>query len=162
MVPILINDTGRWLDRFSQALDRWESILNQVQSDFIVGDYDNISNLCDVGEEIHATIQTCKEEREKLLLQATSLGYFAHSLKDLSVQLDSKWPALWTHRMANLEFQLNRIQQLSMGLWVIAFQSKSFVTELLLILATGTTERATYSPDESHSHEGGFLVNEAA
>lgn len=49
-----------------------------------------------------------------------------------------------------------------MGLWVIAFQSKSFVTELLLILATGSTERATYSPEELHSLEGGFLINEAA
>jgi hypothetical protein len=49
-----------------------------------------------------------------------------------------------------------------MGLWVTAFQSKSYVTELLLILATGTTERATYSPNESQAQEGGFLIDEAA
>ena len=162
MVPILINDTGRWMDRFSEVLDRWESILNQVQSNFIVGDYSNISNLSEVGEEIHATIQSCKDERQQLLRHAKSLGYSVHSLKELSVQLDTQWPALWTHRIANLEFQLNRIQQLSMGLWVTAFQSKSLITELLLILSTGTMKRATYSPNESDSYEGGFLINEAA
>ena len=162
MIPKLINDTGLWLDQFSEVLERWESILNQVQSDFISGDYSNIAILSEVGVGIHARIQSCKDERHQLLRYAKSLGYFVHSLKDLSVQLDTQWPALWTHRIANLEFQLNRIQQLSMGLWVTAFQSKSFITELLLILSTGTKERATYSPNESHSYEGGFLINEAA
>jgi len=162
MVPILINDTSRWLDRFSEVLERWESILEQVQADFIVGDYSNIARLCSVGERIHAEIQSCKVEREQLLFQAKSSGYLAHGLRELSIQMDSQWPALWSRRLSNLEHQLNRIQQLSMSLWVTAFQSKSFVTELLLILATGSTDRATYAPSELHSHEGGFLVDEAA
>jgi hypothetical protein len=162
MIPILISDTGRWLDRFSEVLDRWESTLELVQENYLLGDYTEIASLSQLGESIHAEIQSCKDEREQLLVGAKSLGYFAHSLRELSVQLDSQWPALWSHRIANLEHQLNRIQQLSMSLWVTAFQSKSFVTELLLILATGTMERATYSPNESHSHEGGFLINEAA
>ncbi len=150
------------MDRFSDVLERWESILDQVQADFIVGDYSNIARLCSVGESIHAEIERCKEDREQLLLQAKGNGYFAHSLRDLSVQLDTQWPALWSHRLSHLEHQLNRIQQLSMSLWVTAFQSKSFVTELLLVLATGSTDRATYSPNESYSHEGGFLIDEAA
>ena len=162
MIPILISDTGRWLDRFSEVLDRWESTLELVQESYLLGDYTQIASLSEVGENIHAEIQSCKDEREQLLVGAKSLGYFAHSLKELSVQLDSQWPALWSHRVANLEHQLNRIQQLSMSLWVTAFQSNSFVSELLLILATGKMERATYSPNESHSHEGGFLINEAA
>jgi len=162
MIPILINDTGRWLDRFSEVLDRWESILNQVQADYIVGDYSNIAKLSSASESIHAEIQRCKDDRKELLRLATDLGFGTHSLKGLSVQLDSQWPALWTHRIANLEHQVSRIQQLSMGLWVTAFQSKSYVTELLLILATGTTERATYSANESHAQEGGFLIDEAA
>ena len=162
MIPILISDTGRWLDRFSEVLDRWESTLELVQENFMLGEYSQIASLSQVGENIHAEIQSCKDDREQLLVGAKSLGYFAHSLRELSVQLDSQWPALWSHRIANLEYQVNRIQQLSMSLWVTAFQSKSFVTELLLILATGNMERATYSPNESHSHEGGFLINEAA
>jgi len=127
-----------------------------------MGDYSNIQRLGPIGEGIHAEIQSCKDDREQLLVSAKSLGYFAHSLKELSVQLDSKWPALWSHRISNLEHQLNRIQQLSMSLWVTAFQSKSFVSELLLILSTGDMERATYAPNESQSHEGGFLIDEAA
>jgi hypothetical protein len=162
MVPILINDTGRWLDRFSEVLDRWESILDQVQADYLVGDYSNIARLCSVGEGIHTEVQGCKRDREQLLKSAKNLGYGAHSLKDMSIQLDSQWPALWTRRISNLEHQLNRIQQLSMSLWVTAFQSKSFVTEMLLILATGSVDQATYSPNETTSREGGFLINEAA
>jgi len=162
MIPTLISDTGRWLDRFSEVLDRWESILDQVQADYLVGDYANIARLSKIGEGIHAEIEGCKNDRKELLANAKGMGFYAHSLRELSIQVDSQWPALWTHRITNLELQLNRIQQLSMSLWVTAFQSKSFVTEMLLILATGTTDRATYAPNESHSHEGGFLINEAA
>ena len=162
MIPNLISDTGRWLDRFSEVLERWETLLDQVQADFLVGDYSNIQRLSPIGEGIHAEIQICKDEREQLLVSAKSLGYFAHSLRELSVQMDSKWPALWSHRISNLEHQVNRIQQLSMSLWVTAFQSKSCVSELLLILSTGSIDRATYAPNESHSLEGGFLINEAA
>ena len=150
------------MDRFSEVLDRWESILNQVQADYLNGDYSNIAKLSSTSESLHAEIQSCKDDRQALLQLAATLGFGTHSLKGLSVQLDSQWPALWTHRIANLEHQVNRIQQLSMGLWVTAFQSKSYVTELLLILATGTMERATYSQNESHTQEGGFLIDEAA
>ena len=150
------------MDRFSEVLDRWELILNQVQADYIVGDYANIAKLSAESESIHAEIQSCRDDRQALLRHATNLGFGTHSLRGLSVQLDSQWPALWTHRIANLEHQVNRIQQLSMGLWVTAFQSKSYVTELLLILATGSIERATYSPNEPHTQEGGYLIDEAA
>lgn len=162
MVPILINDTGRWLDQFSEVLERWESILNDIQEAYLLGDYQKISELCPQGELVHQQVQDCKQERQQLLSRATEFGYRAASLRELSVQLDGLWPALWTLRIGKLEHQLNRIQQLSMGLWVTAFQSKSYVSELLLILSTGKAEAATYSPGESHSLEGGFLINEAA
>jgi hypothetical protein len=162
MVPVLIHDTGRWLNRFTEVLASWESMLNEVQAAYLMGDYHKIAELCPAGEDIHIEIQACKEERLGLLSQASTMGYNANSLKTLAVQLDSQWPALWTHRIANLELQLHRIQQLSMTLWISAFQSKSFVSELLLILSTGKSDTATYSPNESHSLEGGFLINEAA
>jgi hypothetical protein len=162
MVPVLINDTGRWLDRFTEVLGRWESILNSVQEAYLLGNYEQIAQLCPVGESIHEEIQAARAERQELLRSANALGYVVTSLRELGTQLDSQWPALWTHRITNLELQLNRIQQLSVSLWISAFQSKSFVSELLLILSTGNPDSATYAPNEAHSLEGGFLINEAA
>jgi len=162
MVPVLIHDAGQWLDRFSHALDRWEAILNSIQETYLLGEHSQIFVLCLDGEAIHQEIEECKSQREQLLQDAGAMGYSPRSLRDLSIQLDSQWPALWTHRISNLELQLDRIQQLSMSMWVTAFQSKSYVAEMLMILATGKSESATYSPGESYSHEGGFLVNEAA
>jgi len=162
MVPVLIHDAGQWLDRFSHALDRWEAILNSIQETYLLGEHSQIFVLCLDGEAIHQEIEECKSQREQLLKDAEAMGYSPRSLRDLSIQLDSQWPALWTHRISNLELQLDRIQQLSMSMWVTAFQSKSYVAEMLMILATGKSESATYSPGESYSHEGGFLVNEAA
>lgn len=162
MVPVLINDTGRWLDRFTEVLVRWESMLNDVQEAYLLGDYVRIAELCPAGEDIHLEVRSCQLARQELLENALNLGYHVKTLRELSVQLDSQWPALWTLRLAELELQVSRIQQLSMTMWVSAFQSKSFVTEMLLILSTGKSDTATYSPNESYSLEGGFLVNEAA
>ena len=162
MVPTLIHDAGQWLDRFTDALDRWEAILSGIQKTYLLGEHSQIFSLCFEGESIHKEIEACKTQREQLLDDARSMGYSPRSLRELAVQLDSQWPALWTHRISNLELQLDRIQQMSMSMWVTAFQSKSYVAEMLLILATGKPDSATYSPGESHSHEGGFLVNEAA
>jgi hypothetical protein len=162
MVPILISETGRWLDRFNEALCRWESMLNEIQEAYLLGNHVKIAELCPVGEAIHLEIQSCKQARQALIQTASGLGYAANSLRELSVQLDSKWPSLWTHRITKLELHLNRIQQLSLSLWVSAFQSKSFVSEMLLILSTGKPDSATDSPRESHSFEVGFLIHEAA
>ena len=162
MIPVLINEVGNWLDRFSETLNRWEDILNDIQNSYVLGDHESISSLCVQGNEIHHEIQRCKEQRQRLLDNASALGYASRSIRELSIQLDTQWPAIWTHRMGNLEMQLDRVQQLSISMWVTAFQSKSFVTEMLQILATGNSESATYSPGESHSLEGGYLVNEAA
>lgn len=162
MVPILISETGRWLDRFNEALCRWESMLNEIQEAYLLGNYVKIAELCPVGQAIHLEIQSCKQARQALIQTASGLGYAANSLRELSVQLDSKWPSLWTHRITKLELHLSRIQQLSLSLWVSAFQSKSFVSEMLLILSTGKPDSATDSPRESHSLEGGFLIHEAA
>jgi len=162
MVPVLISDIGIWLDRFAELLDRWESILAEVQKATFSGNHIHLQSLCETSESIHSGIQSCKQDRERLLENANDFGYFSRSLRELSVELEPLWPALWTYRISNLELQLDRIQQLSMSMWVTAFQSKSYVAELLLILSTGKSVAATYSPDENQSLEGGFLVNEAA
>jgi hypothetical protein len=162
MVPSLLHQVGQWLDRFSEALNRWESLLQQVEAAYLQSDCEAILELSKQGDSVHSEIDACKRDRLELLEQAHQAGVSVRQLKDLAVQLDGHWPALWTHRIAQLELQLNRIQRLSMSLWVGAFQSKSTVAEMLLILATGKSDTATYSPSESHSFEGGQLVNEAA
>lgn len=162
MVPVLLNEIGIWLDRFSETLDQWERMLGDLEAAYFRGDSDAIVSLCQEGERIQLEIAECKNKRSELIRRAGSFGYFVHSIKELSLQLDGRWPALWTHRISNLELQLNRVQQLTMSIWVTSFQSKSFVSEMLMILATGRSQVATYSPNESDAYEGGYLVDEAA
>lgn len=162
MVPVLLSEIGVWLDRFSETLDQWERMLGDLEAAYLRGDTEAIVALCNEGEQIQVEIADCKSQRSDLIRKACSMGYFVHSIKELSLQLDGRWPALWTHRISNLELQLNRVQQLTMSIWVTSFQSKSFVSEMLMILATGRSNVATYSPNESDTYEGGYLVDEAA
>ena len=138
MVPVIVHDIGNWLDQFASTLDRWEKLLCELRASYLRGDQQSILLLCVTGEEVQREIARDKETRHRLLEQARELGYNAANFRELSRQLDSQWPALWTHRIQSLENQLNRI------------------------LATGRSANATYSPTESSSHEGGFMVNEAA
>jgi hypothetical protein len=162
MIPVLISDTGKWLDRFAAALDQWEATIRRIHLAYMNGNHEAILSFILEGENVFLEVQSCKEQRQQLLEDSKSFGYSPRSLKEFAMQLDTQWPALWTHRLATLELQLDRIQQLSMSMWVSAYQSKSFVAELLMILSTGKSESATYSPTESYSLEGGYLVNEAA
>jgi len=162
MVPVIVHDIGNWLDQFAATLDRWEKLLCELRAAYLRGDQRKILLLCVSGEEVQREIARDKEARQRLLEQARELGYNAANFRELSRQLDTQWPALWTHRIQSLENQLNRIQQLSTSLWVGAFQSREFVSEMIRILATGRAANATYSPTETSSHEGGFMVNEAA
>ncbi len=162
MVPTLVHQIGLWLDRFGDALAQWESTLQDVEQAYLGMDSEAIAKHCKDGEVIHAELASCKRARLELLESAHTMGIKANRLQEIAIHFDSQWPALWTHRIVQLELQLNRIQRLSMSLWISAFQSKSIVSDMLLILATGRSESATYSPTEAKSIEGGFLVNEAA
>lgn len=162
MVPTLVHEIGLWMDRFSESLNRWESILVDLRTAYLRGEQDAILDLCRRGEAMHAEIATGKQGRVDLLEKAKALGYEVSSIKDLSLQLDTAWPALWTHRIQTLENQLLRIEQLSVSLWISAFQARDFVSDMIRILATGRSSEATYSSSEIDSHEGGFLMNEAA
>jgi hypothetical protein len=162
MVPTLVHQIGLWLDRFEEALSQWELTLQSVERGYLRMDSDSIASHCAQGEAIHAELASCKQARLELLDAARQMGMNASHLQELAIHLDGQWPAIWTHRIGKLELQLNRVQRLSMSLWISAFQSRSIVSDMLLILATGRSECATYSPTESRSIEGGFLVNEAA
>jgi hypothetical protein len=162
MVPSLVHDIGSWIDQFSDALTGWETLLCQLREAYLQGDQEKIVLLCLEGEGMQRAIANGKQARLELLQRARDAGWVAANLKELSVQLDTLWPALWTLRIRSMESQLVRIEQLSVSLWITAFQARDFVTELIRILSTGRSEHATYSPSESHTHEGGFLVNEAA
>jgi hypothetical protein len=162
MVPTLLHQIGLWLDRFSDALHRWESKLQDVEKAYLLSDLESMTIACTEAESIHQEIADCKRERQELLDQAAAMGLQARHLKELSQLMDAQWPAIWTHRISQLELQLNRIQRLSITLWMSAYQSKSLVSEMLLVLATGRADTATYAPGEARSMEGGFLMNEAA
>ncbi|MFN6127470.1 MAG: hypothetical protein ACK6DC_20365 [Planctomycetota bacterium] len=162
MVPTLVHEIGSWIDRFSESLNRWESVLVELRSAYLRGDQEAILELCRRGEEMQEAIANDKQERLQILERAGDAGYRVSSLKELSQHLDTAWPALWTHRIQSLENQLLRIEQLSVSLWVSAFQAREFVSDMIRILSTGRVSEATYSPSELTSSEGGYLVNEAA
>jgi hypothetical protein len=162
MVPTLVQEIGLWIDRFSESLTRWESILCDMRSAYLRGDQNALLELCCRGEAMQDAIQDGKRARSDLLDNARTNGYNAASIKDLSRLLDSLWPALWTHRLESMEQQLLRIEQLSVSLWITAFQARDFVSDMIRILSTGRASQATYCPSESDNREGGYLVNEAA
>jgi hypothetical protein len=162
MVPTLVHEIGSWIDQFSESLTRWETILCDLRAAYLRGDQESILDLCQQGEAIQQSIAVGKQGRVDLLDKARSLGYRASSIKELSQQMDSVWPALWTHRIQSMEQQLVRIEQLSVSLWITSFQARDFVSELIRILSTGRSHEATYSSSEIQSQEGGYLVNEAA
>lgn len=142
MVPVIVHDIGQWLDRFSSSLDRWESLLCDLRTAYVRNDDRRIQNLRQSGLTIQESVIRCKDERQELLRRAQDLGYAATNLRELSSQLDSQWPALWTHRIHALEKQLTRIQKLSMALWVNHEHSREFIVTMIRVFSPGYDARA--------------------
>jgi hypothetical protein len=158
----LIDQVNSWLGSFSQVLTRWESTLLIAERAYLAGKLAVIMEQLEVGETIQNEIAEHKAIREKILVDARSCGYTARHIRAFAEQLGAECPRDWIPKITELELQLNRVQQLSKSLWMSALHSQSTVTEMLLILATGRSDSATYHPNETRSIEGGFLVNEAA
>ncbi|MCU0711439.1 MAG: hypothetical protein MUC43_05235 [Pirellula sp.] len=158
----LIDQVNAWLTSFADVLTRWEKTLRIAERGYLDGQLALIMEQLEVGELIQAEIAEHKVAREKILTDARSCGYTARHIRAFAEQLGAECPIGWIPKITELELQLNRVQQLSTSLWMSALRSQSTVTEMLLILATGKSDSATYHPNETHSIEGGFLVNEAA
>lgn len=158
----LIDQVNSWLSSFSDVINRWESTLLITERAYVNGNLAVIMEQLEAGESIQNEIAEHKARREKILSDARSCGYTAHRLRTFAEQLGAACPIGWMPAITQLELQLNRLQQLSTSLWMSALHSQSAVTEMLLILATGRSDSATYHPNETRSIEGGFLVNEAA
>ncbi|MFN7876621.1 MAG: hypothetical protein ACK5PB_14980 [Pirellula sp.] len=158
----LIDQVNSWLNSFSDVMTRWEGILLIAERAYVSGNLAVIMEQLEVSESIQNEIAEHKARRERILSDARSCGYTAHRIRTFAEQLGSGCPLGWMPAITQLELQLNRVQQLSTSLWMSALHSQSAVTEMLLILATGRSDSATYHPNETRSIEGGFLVNEAA
>lgn len=158
----LIDQVNSWLKSFSNVLTRWEKTLLIAERAYVNGNLAVIMEQLEIGETIQNEIAEHKAIRENILSDARSRGFTAHRLRTFAEQLGAECPVGWMPAIVQLELQLNRVQQLSTSLWMGALHSQSAVTEMLLILATGRSDSATYHPNETHSIEGGYLVNEAA
>lgn len=158
----LIDQVNTWLRSFSDVLMRWENTLLIAERAYVAGKLAVIMEQLEVGETIQTEIAEHKVIREKILADARLCGYTARHIRAFAEQLGAECPIGWIPKITELELQLNRVQQLSTSLWMSALHSQSTVTEMLLILATGRSDSATYHPNETRSIEGGFLVNEAA
>lgn len=134
MVPGLVHRIGKWLDCFSDALDRWESLLCDLRSAYFRQDLEHVERLMQSIDQAKSIMLASKAERESILIQADNAGLKAANLRELSRLLDSQWPALWTHRLMGLENQISRIQQLGVSLWIHSTESRDLVTELMHIL----------------------------
>lgn len=158
----LADEVDAWLDSFSNVLTRWEQTLLRAEQAYLNSQISEIVAQTSLAESIQQEIELHKREREEILSRARICGFTAHHLKAFALQLGSECPPTWLPKITELELQLNRVQRISTSLWMSALHSQSTVTEMLLILATGRNDSATYHPNETHSIEGGFLVNEAA
>jgi hypothetical protein len=137
MVPVIVHDIGEWLDQFSESLDRWEGLLCELRVAYSRMDEASVHSLRRDGNAIQEAVLQCNRDRQELLHRAESLGYKATNLRELSCQLDTQWPALWTLRIQSLEKQLTRIQKLSMALWVNHEHSREIIATLIRVFSPG-------------------------
>jgi hypothetical protein len=149
MVPVIVHDIGEWLDQFSESLDRWEGLLCELRVAYSRMDEASVQSLRRDGHAIQEAVLQCNRDRQEILHRAESLGYKATNLRELSCQLDTQWPALWTLRIQSLEKQLTRIQKLNMALWVNHEHSREIIATMIRVFSPGYDALADAVPRTS-------------
>lgn len=134
-----------------------------VEHAYTASAIEQINELCSSGELVHQEIAECKQEREVILSLANASGLEVTSMKELAKAEPENWEEMDPAQIFDrLEFQMQRIQRLSVALSISAHQSQSAVSELLQLIATGKSENATYSTMERDADYGGQIIDEAA
>lgn len=159
---LIVTDLKTWLDGFSLALENWEDWLNRVEQAYFTGEFTNLTRLEEESPSIQLGLKNARESRARLILLAKTSGFAGSSVTTLVRWLGPQVPSECNSRLLQLAHQLRRTQQLSTALWITGFQAASYTTALLDLLATGSTERATYGPCERAALEGGRIVDAAA
>lgn len=158
----VIVDLRAWFDEFTTALENWEWWLNRVEQAYVTGEFERLNQLEGESESIQRGLAAARDSRTRLIKLAAASGFAGSSVTSLIRWLGRAISADSTSRLARLDQQLRRAQQMSTALWVTGFQASSYTSALLEILATGNSERATYGTCEREALEGGHLVDAAA
>lgn len=151
-----------WFEEFGNALESWESWLARVEQAYVTGEFEKLNALEGESESIQIGLTEARQSRARLLSEAASQGFAGTSVTSLLRWLDRSVSSESKSRLARLDQQLRRAQQMSTALWVTGFQAASYTSALLEILATGNADRATYGTCEREALEGGHIVDAAA
>ncbi len=158
----ILADLKTWFSEFAEALDAWEGWLARVEQAYLTGEYEKLQELEGESEAIQTHLAEARESRSQLLAEAAKQGFAGSSITAMVIWLFPKSPTDFKARLARLDQQLRRAQQMSTALWVTGFQAASYTGALLEILATGNADRATYGTCEREVLEGGHIVDAAA
>jgi hypothetical protein len=158
----ILTDLRTWLVDFADSLDQWETWLTRVEQAYLTGEYEKLQELEGESEAIQDRLADARESRRLLILSATKQGLSGSSITSLVRWMGPASQIEFRTKLARLEQQLRRAQQMSTALWVTGFQAASYTGALLEILATGNSDRATYGSCEREALEGGHIVDAAA
>ena len=151
-----------WFVEFGNALDGWEGWLARVEQAYVTGEYAKLQALESESDSIQTRLADVRDSRNQLISLAKTQGFSGSSVTAVVRWLGPSAPVDSRTRLARLDQQLRRAQQMSTALWVTGFQAASYTAALLEILATGNADRATYGTCEREVLEGGHIVDSAA
>lgn len=158
----LVPQIASWLDRFVQATADWQLWLDQIEAEYLAGNFQRLVEMESTGLLLQNELAETFAARRELLRTAEASGISARHLSGLLDRLDALVPLTLKVKLREATRQLRHAHQRSAALWITGFQSAGYAAALLDILATGDPNRATYSPGERDALEGGRLVDAAA
>lgn len=162
ITPEFISKLDRWADAFERVLVRWDEWLMEVHSLHLQGAFLQLAGRQSEGESVISDFHALHRQRAGLLSDAEELGVYATGLTQLAEKLIDGKERSRIARFKGFGVRLRTLQQHSVTLWIMAFQSQTHVSQMLQILSTGDVANATYGERESESLGGGRLVDQAA
>jgi hypothetical protein len=154
-------EVAQLLSDLSNVQEELLQVLTEKRALLLASDMEGMAAMQPREAQMIVRLQTCQEERGRLLARAAADGMPADNLRTLAA-------ALPVERRVNLGDQLKAassrarlLEHHSLANWVVVQRTLIHLSQMLEIIATGGRLQPTYGKSESVA-SGGSLVDHAA
>jgi hypothetical protein len=148
------------LSNLSSAQDELLQLLTRKREMLTKSDTEGLAVIQQDEEELIERLQSCQQQRSKLLQFAESEGLPSDSIHSLASALPADSAGTFQPKISEAEDRFRLLRHQSLTNWVLVQRTLIHLSQMIEIIATGGRSQPTYGKDHKPTSSGS-LVDQA-
>ena len=148
------------LSNLSSAQDELLQLLTRKREMIMKSDTEGLAVIQQQEKELVERLQSCQQQRSKLLQFAESEGLPSDSIHSLASALPADQVGMFQPKITETEGRFRILRHQSLTNWVLVQRTLIHLSQMIEIIATGGRSQPTYGKDHKPTSSGS-LVDQA-